>query len=127
MNDWYTSTVFLIHLPSPIFVRVALAKLNPYVITFGQPATILSPCERVSSARWYRWINTKDSESAVTLTALTYDPVPFVPGLGADFFGMSRFNIMVCSHLYLCSLKSFHNPSIPLSSLDRSYDSFIER
>ena len=126
MDDWYLSAVFLIPLPPHIFVRVALAKLNPYVITFGQPATILSPCERVSSARWYRWINTKDSESAFTLTALTYDPVPFVPGLGADFFGMSRFNT-VCSHLYLCSLKSFHNPSIPLSSLDRSYDSFIER
>ena len=38
-----------------------------------------------TSERWYRWVNTKDSEALST--GLTYDPVPFVPGMGADFFG----------------------------------------
>lgn len=60
-----------------------LADLNPYVMTFGQPHTIESPCELVSSQRWFRFINTKDSGKV----GLTYDPVSFVPGLGADSFG----------------------------------------
>eukprot|EP00527_Entomoneis_sp_CCMP2396_P004298 CAMPEP_0198141192 /NCGR_PEP_ID=MMETSP1443-20131203/4226_1 /TAXON_ID=186043 /ORGANISM="Entomoneis sp., Strain CCMP2396" /LENGTH=514 /DNA_ID=CAMNT_0043803845 /DNA_START=41 /DNA_END=1585 /DNA_ORIENTATION=+ len=64
---------------------VVLASLNPYVFTFGQPATILSPCERVNSERWYRWVNTKDSETLNS--GIAYDPVPFAPGMGADFFG----------------------------------------
>lgn len=64
---------------------VALAELNPYVITFGQPSTLFSPCERVTSERWYRWVNTK--ESKVLDVAISYDPVPFVPALGAVQFG----------------------------------------
>eukprot|EP00549_Striatella_unipunctata_P026069 CAMPEP_0118710652 /NCGR_PEP_ID=MMETSP0800-20121206/23531_1 /TAXON_ID=210618 ORGANISM="Striatella unipunctata, Strain CCMP2910" /NCGR_SAMPLE_ID=MMETSP0800 /ASSEMBLY_ACC=CAM_ASM_000638 /LENGTH=459 /DNA_ID=CAMNT_0006614919 /DNA_START=215 /DNA_END=1591 /DNA_ORIENTATION=+ len=57
--------------------------LNPYVITFGQPPTIDSPCPKINSNRWYRYVNTKDS----SLQGISYDPVPFVPGLGADQFG----------------------------------------
>lgn len=64
---------------------VALADLNPYVITFGQPATIDHPCPLIRSERWYRLVNTKESETLHV--GISYDPVPFVPGLGADFFG----------------------------------------
>jgi hypothetical protein len=60
-----------------------LADLNPYVITFGQPNTIDAPCELTSSERWYRYVNTKASKKV----GLVYDPVPFVPGLGAASFG----------------------------------------
>jgi hypothetical protein len=60
-----------------------LADLNPYVITFGQPNTIDAPCGLAGSDRWYRFINTKENSHV----GLTYDPVPFVPGLGADSFG----------------------------------------
>jgi hypothetical protein len=62
---------------------LAMADLNPYVITFGQPATIDAPCDMISSERWYRFVNTKSSDDI----GIAYDPVPFVPGLGADFFG----------------------------------------
>jgi len=60
-----------------------LADLNPYVITFGQPNTLDAPCDLVTSSRWYRFINTKETHNI----GITYDPVPFVPGLGADSFG----------------------------------------
>lgn len=59
-----------------------LSDLNPYVITFGQPPTIDSPCDLVTSERWYRFVNTKFGGLGIS-----YDPVPFVPGLGADSFG----------------------------------------
>uniref|UniRef100_A0A7S4NAS7 Fungal lipase-type domain-containing protein n=1 Tax=Odontella aurita TaxID=265563 RepID=A0A7S4NAS7_9STRA len=59
-----------------------LADLNPYVITFGQPYTIDAPCDMVTSERWYRFVNTKFGS-----VGISYDPVPFVPGLGADAFG----------------------------------------
>jgi hypothetical protein len=62
---------------------LAMADLNPYVITFGQPATIDAPCNMISSERWYRFVNTKAADKV----GITYDPVPFVPGLGADDFG----------------------------------------
>uniref|UniRef100_A0A7S1UZX3 Fungal lipase-type domain-containing protein n=2 Tax=Grammatophora oceanica TaxID=210454 RepID=A0A7S1UZX3_9STRA len=62
---------------------LVMADLNPYVITFGQPPTIDAPCNLITSERWYRFINTKASDAI----GITYDPVPFVPGLGADFFG----------------------------------------
>jgi hypothetical protein len=62
---------------------VKLADLNPYVITFGQPATLEAPCPLVSSERWYRFVNTKESEEA----GIVYDPVPFAPGMGMEFFG----------------------------------------
>lgn len=62
-----------------------LADLNPYVITFGQPVTIHAPCPLVTSERWYRFVNTKASE---TLNfGIVYDPVPFLPGSGASHFG----------------------------------------
>ena len=64
---------------------VALADLNPYVITFGQPPTILAPCPIVTSERWYRYVNTKQTQMGNV--GITYDPVPFLPGLGADAFG----------------------------------------
>lgn len=62
-----------------------LAHLDPYVITFGQPATIDQPCGLITSERWYRFINTKASSTRAI--GIVYDPVPFVPGLGADHFG----------------------------------------
>lgn len=37
----------------------------------------------MASSRWYRFINTKENSHI----GITYDPVPFVPGLGADSFG----------------------------------------
>jgi hypothetical protein len=61
------------------------ADLNPYVITFGQPATIDAPCPMITSERWYRWVNTKDLNALAR--GIVYDPVPFAPGLGADNFG----------------------------------------
>jgi hypothetical protein len=64
---------------------VYMADLNPYVITFGQPPTIYSPCEIITSDRWYRYVNTKNVESG--LIGIAYDPVPFAPSLGADHFG----------------------------------------
>lgn len=60
-----------------------LADLNPYVITFGQPATIEAPCDLITSERMYRFVNTKDTETF----GIAYDPVPMAPGLGADHFG----------------------------------------
>jgi hypothetical protein len=60
-----------------------LADLNPYVITFGQPNTIDAPCDLAGLDCWYRFINMKENSHV----GLTYDPFPFVPGLGADLFG----------------------------------------
>lgn len=62
-----------------------LHDLNPYVITFGQPPTVDAPCPLISSERYYRFINTK--QKPALHVGLSYDPVPFAPGLGADFFG----------------------------------------
>ena len=39
----------------------------------------------ITSDRWYRYVNTKTVESG--LVGIAYDPVPFVPGMGADHFG----------------------------------------
>jgi hypothetical protein len=61
---------------------IILADLNPIVITFGQPPTINTPCELLTSERIYRFVNTK-----VTDLGIAYDPVPMAPGLGADHFG----------------------------------------
>jgi pimeloyl-ACP methyl ester carboxylesterase len=64
---------------------VALADLKPYVITFGQPPAIEGPCSAIISDRWIRYVNTMTSgDSALPLI---YDPIPFAPNLGADFFG----------------------------------------
>eukprot|EP00545_Synedropsis_sp_CCMP1620_P002744 CAMPEP_0119008414 /NCGR_PEP_ID=MMETSP1176-20130426/3675_1 /TAXON_ID=265551 /ORGANISM="Synedropsis recta cf, Strain CCMP1620" /LENGTH=483 /DNA_ID=CAMNT_0006960739 /DNA_START=67 /DNA_END=1518 /DNA_ORIENTATION=- len=60
-----------------------LADLNPYIITFGQPATIDAPCPLITSERYYRFINTKETENL----GIAYDPIPMAPGLGADQFG----------------------------------------
>jgi hypothetical protein len=64
---------------------IALADLNPYVITFGQPPTIDAPCPVITSDRWYRYVNTKATERGVI--GIFYDPVPFLPGFGADDWG----------------------------------------
>jgi hypothetical protein len=45
--------------------------LNPYIITFGQPATIDSPCDLIPSARMYRFVNTKVTDTV----GIAYDPV----------------------------------------------------
>ncbi len=47
-----------------------LADLNPFVITFGQPTTLDAPCDLVTSTRWYRFVNTKETPHV----GLTYDP-----------------------------------------------------
>uniref|UniRef100_A0A7S1YYV1 Fungal lipase-type domain-containing protein n=1 Tax=Trieres chinensis TaxID=1514140 RepID=A0A7S1YYV1_TRICV len=60
---------------------IYLAELNPYVITFGQPLTLEAPCDLVTSERWYRFVNTKVGNG------ISYDPIPFVPAPGADYFG----------------------------------------
>jgi len=61
---------------------VALADLSPYIITFGQPYTLDAPCEKISSERFYRYVNTE-----YHVRGIEYDPIPFVPGMGADAFG----------------------------------------
>ncbi len=64
-----------------------MADLNPYVITFGQPSTIDTPCSMLSAERLFRFVNTKVSSDG----GITYDPVPFIQGLGADNFGYMIF------------------------------------
>jgi pimeloyl-ACP methyl ester carboxylesterase len=63
-----------------------LSDLNPYVITFGQPSTVDQPCPLITSERYYRYVNSKDS-LAGRVHGVSYDPVPFTPGLGTDSFG----------------------------------------
>jgi pimeloyl-ACP methyl ester carboxylesterase len=63
-----------------------LADLNPYVITFGQPPTVDQPCPLITSERYYRYVNSKDSVAG-RVHGVSYDPIPFSPGLGADSFG----------------------------------------
>lgn len=64
---------------------IALADLNPYVITFGQPPTIDAPCDLVTSERWFRYVNTKSVKGSVV--GIAYDPVPFLPSMGTENFG----------------------------------------
>lgn len=61
--------------------------LNPYVITFGQPPTIIPPCEKISDSRWYRYINVNTKSGVTIRSGMSYDPVPFVPAMGAEFWG----------------------------------------
>jgi hypothetical protein len=63
-----------------------LADLNPYVITFGQPRTVNQPCDLITSERYYRYVNSKDSVAG-RMSGISYDPVPFSPGSGMDSFG----------------------------------------
>jgi hypothetical protein len=62
-----------------------LSDLNPYVITFGQPPTVDQPCPLITSERFYRFVNSKHDD--VGVHGISYDPVPFLPGLGTDNFG----------------------------------------
>jgi len=73
---------------------VRMADLNPRVFTFGEPPTIDYPCQAVTSERWYRFVNTKDSTYGTV--GVTYDPVPFAPGMGTEQFG---YFIMLASDL----------------------------
>ena len=50
---------------------VRMAHLNPYVMTFGEPPTIDYPCQPVTSTRWYRFVNTKDT--TIGTVGVTYD------------------------------------------------------
>ena len=61
---------------------VALADLDPYIITFGQPYTLDAPCEKISSERFYRYVN-----SEYHARGIEYDPIPFVPA----FISMRSF------------------------------------
>mmetsp|Transcript_35758 Transcript_35758/g.52400 ORF Transcript_35758/g.52400 Transcript_35758/m.52400 type:complete len:416 (+) Transcript_35758:109-1356(+) len=56
--------------------------LNPYVITFGQPAAVHEPCPYINSEKYYHYIN-----SVMDGDELEHDVVPFGPGLGSSFFG----------------------------------------
>eukprot|EP00560_Eucampia_antarctica_P006333 CAMPEP_0197823356 /NCGR_PEP_ID=MMETSP1437-20131217/695_1 /TAXON_ID=49252 ORGANISM="Eucampia antarctica, Strain CCMP1452" /NCGR_SAMPLE_ID=MMETSP1437 /ASSEMBLY_ACC=CAM_ASM_001096 /LENGTH=492 /DNA_ID=CAMNT_0043422483 /DNA_START=54 /DNA_END=1532 /DNA_ORIENTATION=- len=64
---------------------VRFAKYDPYVITFGEPPSVEPECEAVSSERWYRFVNTKETEYSDI--GISYDPVPFAPGFGTVVFG----------------------------------------
>lgn len=64
---------------------VKLASLNPYVITFGEPPSVDPGCKVVSAERWYRYVNTVVSETGIY--GISYDPVPFAPGLGTIVYG----------------------------------------
>ena len=50
---------------------VRMAHLNPFVMTFGEPPTIDYPCQPVTSTRWYRFVNTKDT--TIGTVGVTYD------------------------------------------------------
>jgi pimeloyl-ACP methyl ester carboxylesterase len=65
-----------------VVAAVILADLNPYVITFGQPPTLDTPCDLLTTQRIFRYVNTIQ-----TNLGIAYDPVPMAPGLGADHFG----------------------------------------
>eukprot|EP00957_Ditylum_brightwellii_P150927 11492226-Ditylum_brightwellii.AAC.1 len=58
------------------------AELNPYVITFGQPAAVYKSCPDIISERHYRYIN-----SVLDGNELEHDIVPFSPNGGSSFFG----------------------------------------
>lgn len=63
---------------------------NPYVITFGDPPIVESNCKILEAERWYRFVNTATSDSEDTMSAslgFTYDPVPFLPGMGDMVYG----------------------------------------
>lgn len=63
---------------------VRFAQYNPYVITFGEPPSVEPACKSVSNERWYRFVNTKETEDEI---GIAYDPVPFLPGLGTIVYG----------------------------------------
>ena len=54
---------------------VRMAHLNPFVMTFGEPPTIDYPCQPVTSTRWYRFVNTKDT--TIGTVGVTYDVSTF--------------------------------------------------
>lgn len=58
---------------------------NPYVITFGEPPSVKSDCEFIDSERWFRYVNTADSDT--TAIGISYDPIAFLPSLGTMVYG----------------------------------------
>ena len=62
---------------------VRMAHLNPYVMTFGEPPTIDYPCQPVTSTRWYRFVNTKDT--TIGTVGVTYDVSTCTCGSVAQF------------------------------------------
>lgn len=52
---------------------VALDEINPTVITFGQPASLVGDCSVINEDRYYHWVNTDLNNSGRNLD---YDPIP---------------------------------------------------
>lgn len=63
---------------------IVFSGYDPYVITFGEPPSVDPDCEAISSAKWYRYVNTVSSQ---IVSGIAYDPVPFCPGLGTIVYG----------------------------------------
>lgn len=53
---------------------VAMDDLDPTVITFGQPGTIVGDCLPINADKYYRFVNAVTDE--LTGIGLDYDPVP---------------------------------------------------
>jgi hypothetical protein len=64
---------------------ILFESYNPYVMTFGEPPSVSSDCDLIDMDRWYRFVNTVDSE--FTSLGFAFDPVPFVPGVGNMIYG----------------------------------------
>ena len=103
--------VFTGHSQGGAIASVAGVKhsdLNPYVITFGEPASVKPDCEAISSHRWYRYVNTIETKKLGS--GISYDPIPFAPGFGTIVYG--HFIILGAddkhvSYIGLDSTKSF--------------------
>ena len=56
---------------------VAMDDLDPTIITFGQPGTIVGECPSINVEKYYRFANTA---ADTLLGGLDYDPVPYLNG-----------------------------------------------
>ena len=52
---------------------VALGEMNPLLLTFGQPASIVGDCDVIDEDKYYHWMNTDVNGGGDNLD---YDPVP---------------------------------------------------